>query len=197
MDAGWRRRGVGCPACEFDRCPFRPPAPLSQSKPCPELPCLQRLPRQLPGRSRPPQPGHPADRDGIEPSRAATCAATTRRFDNCQARGPAASPGRWRRSSGWSQTTSPETRRRGASAYPEIRCPPSPTSDSCTSNTGTRWHAPATPYHFRNVDTETPPPPQPKQILATAFFGRKPGLEFLKRPRVIFHPATILPVGAT
>jgi len=40
-------------------------------------------------------------------------------------------------------------------------------------------------------------PPQPKEVIATTFFGREPGLKFLKSPRVIFHPATILPVGAT
>src|ERR1700733_1181344 len=48
--------------------------------------------------------------------------------------------------------------------------------------------------------TRTPKPlrpPQSKEVLATAFFGRKPSLELLKSPRVIFHSATILPVGAT
>ncbi len=155
MQAGGR--GVGLPACESGRCPFRPPAPLSQSMPCPELPCLQRLPRARPGRSRPLQPSQPVDRERIEPSHAAIYAATTRRFDNCPARGPAASPRRWRRSSAWSQTTSPETRRREASAYPGTRCQPSLRSDSRSSNTGTRWHEPPTPCHPRSVDIETPP----------------------------------------
>ena len=42
----------------------------------------------------------PADRDRIEPSRAAICATTTKRSDNYPVQGPAASPVRWRRSSG-------------------------------------------------------------------------------------------------
>ena len=38
---------------------------------------------------------------------------------------------------------------------PEIQ--PLLTSESCISNTRTRWYAQATPCHIRNVDTETLP----------------------------------------
>jgi len=41
------------------------------------------------------------------------------------------------------------------------------------------------------------PATQLKEVRATAFFRREPGLELLQSFRVVFHAATILPVGAT
>src|SRR5579864_1039655 len=188
-DGGWRQRGVGLPACEFDLCPFRPLAPLSLSKPCPELPCLQRLPPDRPSRSRRLPPNPPADRDRIEPLRAAICAATTRRSDNYPVREPAVTRVHWHRSSDWSQTTSPETRRREASACPGTRCQLSLRSDSCSSNTEIRWHAPPTPCHIRNVDIETHP------ATATERGTRDTLLRSRTEPRTVAEFAGSLPFG--
>ena len=137
------------------------------------------------------QPGGLGDagRDRIEPSRAAICAATTRRSDNYPVRGPAASPVRWHRSSGWSHTTSPETRWREASGCPGTRCQPSPRSDSRSSNTGTRWHEPPTPCHIRNVDTETPPATATERGTCDSLLRSRTG------PRTVAESADSLPLG--
>lgn len=134
---------------------------------------------------------------GFEPSRAAVYAATTRRSDNCPIRGLAASPVRWRRSSGWSQTTLPGTRWREASAYPGTRCQPSRKFESRSTNTGTKWLEPATPCPLRNADTEIPPATAIEKDTRDSLLRSRTGPRTLEESAGNLHSATILPVGVT
>ncbi len=99
-------------------------------------------PQDRRGRSRPLRPFPTVGRDPVGPWPDGVCEAKTMPSCSCPNPGHAAIPTRWLRSSGKSPTTSPETTRSAAGAYPERSSRPLRRSCRHTPHIGTaplRW----------------------------------------------------------